>query len=110
MAKIKTPVAKFNGESAGVTFVNGEGYTDDKNKISWFKKHGYFVSKDKKSEESEIPPENKAPDILDTMSAEELTVFAQENEIDIGKSTSKEGILKKILAANDGGDDTDDEG
>lgn len=40
---------------------------------------------------------------LDEMTAEELTAYAKENNIDIGNSTSAKGILKKITDALSGG-------
>lgn len=43
MAKIIAPNKEFNGLSAGVTFVNGVGYTDDENAIRWFSSRGYTV-------------------------------------------------------------------
>lgn len=36
---------------------------------------------------------------LEEMNVEELTAYAEENGIDIGKSTSQNGILKKIQKA-----------
>lgn len=36
---------------------------------------------------------------LDEMNAEQLTAYAQEHNIDIGMSTSIDGIMKKIRAA-----------
>lgn len=38
-------------------------------------------------------------DCLSGMSVEELTAYAAEHNIDIGQSTSQDGILKKIRAA-----------
>lgn len=44
---------------------------------------------------------NLEPKNLDELSAEELKAYAAQNGIDIGKSTSVDGILKKIKAAQD---------
>lgn len=102
--KILAPNKQYNGISAGITFVNGIGETDDSDRINWFKENGYNVEDDL----NEYPvPE------LEDMSAEELIAFASANNIDIGKSTSKASIIKKIIAAghpDDGGDEDDDEG
>ena len=43
MAKILTPNKDYSGISASVPFINGVGYTDDEDLISWFKEHGYEV-------------------------------------------------------------------
>jgi hypothetical protein len=43
---------------------------------------------------------------FEEMTVEELTAYANENTIDIGKATTAEGILKKITEAlNGGGED-----
>lgn len=41
---------------------------------------------------------------LENMSVEELTAYASEKEIDIGKATTKEGILGKIREAEKQGE------
>lgn len=43
MAIIKAPNKGYTGVSASVAFCNGEGRTDNKNLIQWFKDHGYTV-------------------------------------------------------------------
>lgn len=43
MAKIECPNKAYSGISAGIKFVDGAAETDDKNAVSWFKKHGYIV-------------------------------------------------------------------
>lgn len=43
MAIIKAPNEGYTGVSASVAFCNGEGRTDNKNLIQWFKDHGYTV-------------------------------------------------------------------
>lgn len=43
MAKILTPNKDYSGISASVPFVNGVGYIDDEDLISWFEEHGYGV-------------------------------------------------------------------
>lgn len=56
MAKIICPNKQFSGLSASVSFVNGEGETDNPNLISWFKEHGYEikVEKPKKTGKTEL--------------------------------------------------------
>lgn len=48
--KIYAPNEDYSGSSAGVTFVNGVGETDNLYLIEWFKDHGYKV--DEVDEES----------------------------------------------------------
>lgn len=43
MAIIKAPNQKYTGLSAGVTFINGAGKTDNTHLIEWFKENGYEV-------------------------------------------------------------------
>lgn len=82
MAKIICPNKQYTGVSAGVPFIQGQGETNNERLIEWFKEHGYKVVDDEKK--------------LEDMNAEELKLYAEENGIDIGNSTSVKGILKKI--------------
>ncbi|QWQ43059.1 hypothetical protein KME66_20320 [Streptomyces sp. YPW6] len=41
--KISTPVSEFNGQVAGVWFVNGEAETDSEGAVAYFERHGYTV-------------------------------------------------------------------
>jgi len=84
--KVFTPNKKYTGISAGVSFSNGVGESTDPHLLSWFESHGYTVEAEEVSK-------------FDNMSIEELKAYAEENEIDIGQSTSQKGILKKILEA-----------
>lgn len=91
MAKIIAPNKSYNGTSASVPFVNGVGQTDDPHLIQWFKENGYEI------EDEAVKEENSSP--FDNMSVDELMGFATENGIDIGRATSKDTILKKIIEA-----------
>nr|DAJ28801.1 MAG TPA: hypothetical protein [Caudoviricetes sp.] len=44
--KIYAPNEDYSGSSAGVTFVNGVGETDNLYLIEWFKDHGYKVDEE----------------------------------------------------------------
>lgn len=92
MAKIVCPNEQYSGISASVAFTNGIGETDDRHLIDWFKSNGYEV---------EEPEESKEPEKtgFEEMTVEELQAYAEEKGIDLGKSTSQAGILKKILEA-----------
>lgn len=43
MTKILAPNKQYTGVSASISFVNGEGSTENPYIIEWFKKHGYEV-------------------------------------------------------------------
>lgn len=44
--KIYAPNEDYSGSSAGVTFVNGVGETDNSHLIEWFRDHGYKVDEE----------------------------------------------------------------
>lgn len=73
MPIIKSPVADYTGVTGLVTFVDGEGFTDDINHIEWFKEHGYEVVEDEPPNET---PPNEPP-------------------ADLGKTGSKKASSKK---------------
>ena len=52
--KIYAPNEGYSGSSAGVTFVNGVGETDNPYLIDWFKERGYRV------DEEDIDSEEKS--------------------------------------------------
>ena len=93
MAKIYAPNKQYNGISASVAFANGVGETDNPTLLEWFKSHGYTV------EEEETKEPTKEPTKFDGMDAEQLKAYATEHNINIGNSTSVNGILKKITDA-----------
>lgn len=106
MAKIFAPNKEYNGISAGIPFSIGVGETSDSYLLDWFKNHGYIIIKDAAEEDLEVPPVNdgKEPELapeeyLKNMTIEELQAHAELNGIDIGKATSQEGIIKKIIEA-----------
>lgn len=107
--KILAPNKSYTGISAGVTFKEGVGYTDSPYLIAWFRENGYVVDSDNEPAAEPIISDmipsadadiDKIPDLED-LSAEELIQFARDNSIDIGRATSKDTILKKILEAGD---------
>lgn len=53
MAKIYCKNREYTGVSATVTFTNGEGETESKELIEWFKLHGYEVD-DKKDTKPKV--------------------------------------------------------
>ncbi len=91
MAKILCPNKQYSGVSASVTFVNGVGETENEKLIAWFKVKGYKV------EEADQNPKGSVEEKpLEEMTVDELKAYAEEHGIDIGKTTSQDGILKKI--------------
>lgn len=67
MAKIIAPNKEYTGVSASVSFVKGEGKTDNPHLIEWFKTHGYKVEDDKpikgaKSDKKVEEPSEKEPE------------------------------------------------
>lgn len=94
MAKIYAPNKQYVGVSAGVPFINGVGECTNPYLLDWFRSRGYEV---------EEPEDGGNDDVveLENMTIEELQAYAEEKEIDLGKATSQEGILKKILEAEE---------
>jgi len=112
--KIYAPNQQYTGISASVGFVNGVGETTDPHLIEWFLERGYKVEIDQTPQnDGDKAPEGAAdtnqtpegdgkqdkPVDLEEMSVAELMKYAAEKNIDIGKSTSYEGVLKKIKDA-----------
>lgn len=58
--KIIAPNKAYNGESAGVTFINGVGIAKDGKSVDWFESKGYTVEAIKE------PKSSKAPESSDT--------------------------------------------
>jgi hypothetical protein len=94
MAKIYAPNKQYTGISASVAFAKGVGETDNPTLIEWFIEHGYEVEEEDKKQD---PP--KEPGKFDGMDADQLKAYAAEHNIEIGNSTSVNGILKKIIDA-----------
>jgi hypothetical protein len=59
MAKIFSPNKKYSGIVAGVRFVSGQGETDKKHLIKWFKIKGYKIE----GIEDKIPPKEESPKV-----------------------------------------------
>ena len=92
MAKIYAPNKDYTGISAGVHFSQGVGECTDPYLLGWFKSKGYTVE--------EIEKLDNSGDLdLENMTIKQLKAYAEEKKINLGKATSKEGILKKILEA-----------
>lgn len=102
--KILAPNKSYTGVSASVAFCNGVGYTENKRLVDWFIDKGYRVI-DEDEVKSTLINENKQNlervDQLEEMTIEELMLYAEEVGVNIGKATTKEGILKKLKEAEE---------
>jgi hypothetical protein len=103
MAKIYAPNKQYSGISASVAFIKGVGETDNPTLLEWFRSHGYVVEEEEEEEEEnkQDPPIDppKIPGKFDGMDADQLKAYAKEHNIEIGNSTSVNGILTKIKDA-----------
>jgi hypothetical protein len=84
MAVIKSPNQEYTGISAGVTFVNGVGNTDNENLIEWFRERSYEVEIDAEVSTEEDSGEKKIDDLEKT---EE--VGKDEKEVEKAKKPKK---------------------
>ncbi|MBG9737096.1 hypothetical protein [Paenibacillus alvei] len=62
MAKVIAPNKEYTGISAGVTFANGVGETDNPHLLEWFESKGYEVENDPVIEEDNQPDGSPSPD------------------------------------------------
>nr|DAS33690.1 MAG TPA: hypothetical protein [Caudoviricetes sp.] len=77
MAVIKSPNQEYTGTSAGVTFVNGVGNTDNENLIEWFRDHGYEV---------EIDAEVSTEEDLEEKEIDDMEKMGEKDEKEIEKA------------------------
>lgn len=56
MAKIYAPNKAYNGMSATVRFINGQGETDNPKLLKWFKSRGYKVEAEQEQENIPVTP------------------------------------------------------
>ncbi|MGW8876382.1 hypothetical protein [Streptomyces mirabilis] len=56
MYQVTTPVVEFNGQVAGVWFVNGEATTDSEGAVAYFRRHGYDVTPLDAEQDDDGPP------------------------------------------------------
>lgn len=102
--KILAPNKSYTGVSASVPFCNGVGYTESKRLVEWFIDKGYKVI-DEEEIKSTLVNDNKKKedriDQLEEMTVEELMLYAEEVGVDLGKATTKDGILKKLREAEE---------
>ena len=102
--KILAPNKSYTGVSASVAFCNGVGYTENKRLVEWFLDKGYKVIDEEEMKSTLVNTDEKKEeriDQLEEMTVEELMLYAEEVGVDLGKATTKEGILKKLKEAEE---------
>ena len=109
MTKVYAPNKNYTGISAGVTLVNGEGETDNKHVLEWFKSKGYSVEEEIKEEpepeQDGEPEEIEKPDVkytkedLEKMDKEQLMKIADEKKLNVPHNIGDTKLIEKILEA-----------
>ena len=122
MAKINAPNKAYNGISASVRFINGQGETDNPKLLKWFKSRGYKVEEEQvqenipetspthldgevaeKTETNNLPVDLKAQLLVkyDKMNVDDLKALAKDKKIK-GYSAMLRPDLIEALVANEG--------
>lgn len=113
MTKIYTPNNRYTGITAGVSFVNGVGETDNQYLISWFEEKGYIVKKED-TQNNLIKDTDLAYDLaikedikkahelaieedLEELTVKELKELASASNIEGYSSMKKEELIQAIL-------------
>lgn len=95
MAKrtIESPVTGFNGSVVGVHFTEGKASTDNEGAISYFERQGYTVSGEVLDD---VERDYPLGDPSDKWTIKQLTAYAAERQIDLGKAKSKDEVWNAI--------------
>lgn len=104
---IFSPNREYCGVSASVTFLNGEGKTDDPHLIKWFQDHGYKVedekletpkkpTKGKKNQKKENTGKEENGQNFSEMDDDMLRAYADEVGIDLEGISSREEMILKL--------------
>lgn len=73
MAKIYAPNKAYNGITATVRFINGEGETENPKLLKWFTRKGYHVDEVKDEESPQAEINTISEEIIDSISEQETT-------------------------------------
>lgn len=87
MAKIYAPNKRYTGVSAGVSFLNGVGETEDKWLINWFKSKGYIIE-EQEQDEDEIN--------LEELTVDELRQIAKDRKVEGYSKMKKEELIEAL--------------
>ncbi|WP_440708818.1 hypothetical protein [Herbiconiux sp. YIM B11900] len=91
--KIESPVEGFNGSVVGVQFTDGVGHTDDEAALSYFDRQGYKVAG---VVDEDVKRDYPLGDPSDKWTVKELTAYAADRKIDLGKAKGKDEIWNAI--------------
>lgn len=89
MMRIIAPNKEYAGVSAGVSFANGEGYTDNGYLIEWFQAHGYKVVPE--TEADSDPEGEQDPNLEEELDSDPAVAPAQMEE----KKPARKRAVKK---------------
>ncbi len=91
MAKVTTPVKGFTGTVVGVDFKDGIGETDHRPALEYFERHGYEIVFDQ-------VPDFPEGDPATSWTKDQLTKWAQANEVELGSASKKDEVFAAIEA------------
>lgn len=93
MVKIIAPNKQYTGTSAGVSFVRGEGETDNPHLIEWFESKGYTIDNS-----AEIELKKKIQEEAERLAAEEKAAaelkVKEEADAEVAEAKAKKDAEK----------------
>ncbi|MBE6058234.1 Rho termination factor N-terminal domain-containing protein [Clostridium sp.] len=96
--KILAPNKEYTGISASVSFIKGEGITEDKWLVDWFKNKGYEVINEDVEEDVE---EDKEEGTSENLTVKELKELAKSKGIEGYSDMKKEELIKALEGVKD---------
>ena len=99
MAKVYSPDPVFSGICAGIQFDGGVAECSDTFVLGWLSAHGFGVSYDESSADSDNDPYIfPLVEPLEKYSEETLLAFARSAEISVSGINSKPALIERIRA------------